>query len=92
MTEIDSGEAPEHVTRKRPSRLTAMSSPKVVMGIGLVPFARRGRGWAVFNDHFRDALKGNIFNARATGFVQSGANLNAVKMGVRGAIRPGSEV
>jgi pullulanase len=47
---------------------------------------QRGRGWAVFNDHFRDALKGNVFNARATGFVQSGANVSAVKMGIRGAI------
>jgi len=47
---------------------------------------QRGRGWAVFNDHFRDALKGNVFNARATGFVQSGANVTAVKMGVRGSI------
>jgi pullulanase len=47
---------------------------------------QRGRGWAVFNDHFRDALKGNVFNARATGFVQSGTNLETVKLGIRGAI------
>jgi pullulanase len=47
---------------------------------------QRGRGWAVFNDHFRDALKGNVFNARATGLVQSGANVSAVKLGVRGSI------
>jgi pullulanase len=47
---------------------------------------QRGRGWAVFNDHFRDALKGNVFNARATGFVQSGTNIEAVKLGIRGSV------
>jgi pullulanase len=48
--------------------------------------AQRGKGWAVFNDHFRDALKGNVFNARATGFAQGGANLHSVKRGVCGAL------
>jgi pullulanase len=47
---------------------------------------QQGRGWAVFNDHFRDALKGNVFDARAPGFVQSGINISAVKRGVRGSI------
>lgn len=45
-----------------------------------------GRGWAVFNDDFRDALKGNVFEARATGFIQTGGNVGAVKTGVRGAV------
>ena len=58
------------------------STPIEITGKG----KQRGQGWAVFNDHFRDALKGNVFNARATGFIQAGANLGAVKMGVRGAI------
>lgn len=48
--------------------------------------AQRGRGWAVFNDHFRDALKGNVFNARAGGYVQAGANMHAVKRGMAGAL------
>jgi pullulanase len=47
---------------------------------------QRGRGWAVFNDHFRDALKGNVFNARALGFIQSGARAEAVKIGICGAL------
>lgn len=45
-----------------------------------------GRGWAVFNDEFRDALKGNVFDARATGFIQSGINIGAVKTGLRGSV------
>ena len=48
--------------------------------------AQRGQGWAVFNDHFRDALKGNVFNARTGGFVQTGGNLPAVKRGLIGAL------
>ncbi|HKX32242.1 MAG TPA: type I pullulanase [Blastocatellia bacterium] len=47
---------------------------------------QRGQNWAVFNDYFRDVLKGNVFNARETGFIQSGAHLGAVKSGIRGAI------
>ncbi len=45
-----------------------------------------GRGWAVFNDEFRDALKGNVFDARATGFIQSGSDIGAVKTGIRGSV------
>jgi pullulanase len=47
---------------------------------------QRSQGWAVFNDHFRDALKGNVFNAREHGFIQSGGQIGAVKVGIRGAI------
>ncbi len=45
-----------------------------------------GRGWAVFNDEFRDAVKGAVFDARATGFIQAGNNIGAVKTGIRGAV------
>lgn len=45
-----------------------------------------GRGWAVFNDEFRDALKGNVFDARAMGFIQCGNNINAVKTGILGSV------
>ncbi|HZF37485.1 MAG TPA: type I pullulanase [Blastocatellia bacterium] len=48
--------------------------------------AQRGGGWAIFNDHFRDVLKGNVFEARATGFIQSGFNVDEVKKGIRGAV------
>lgn len=58
------------------------STPIVLNGKG----RQRSRGWAVFNDHFRDALKGNVFDVRATGFVQSGTQTAAVKRGVRGSI------
>jgi pullulanase len=47
---------------------------------------QRSQGWAVFNDHFRDALKGNVFNAREHGFTQSGGHIGAVKVGIRGSI------
>ena len=47
---------------------------------------QRSQGWSVFNDHYRDALKGQVFNARETGFAQSGHHVHGVKLGVRGAI------
>jgi len=47
---------------------------------------QRGQGWSVFNDHYRDALKGNVFNARETGFAQSGHHIQGLKQGIRGAI------
>jgi pullulanase len=47
---------------------------------------QRGQGWAVFNDHFRDGMKGQVFDARAWGFAQAGLNVLQVKQGVRGAI------
>ena len=48
--------------------------------------SQRSQGWSVFNDHYRDALKGQVFNARETGFAQSGHHVHGVKLGVRGAI------
>ena len=45
-----------------------------------------GRGWAVFNDDFRDALKGNVFDGRASGFIQTGNNVWPVKAGLKGAV------
>ncbi|MFN0085415.1 MAG: type I pullulanase [Blastocatellia bacterium] len=57
-------------------------TPNSITGKG----AQRSAGWAVFNDHFRDALKGNVFDPRATGFLQSGFYLEGVKMGIRGGI------
>lgn len=47
---------------------------------------QRGHGWSVFNDHYRDALKGNVFDAREAGFIQSGRHVDRVKTGIRGAI------
>ncbi|MCI0665291.1 MAG: type I pullulanase [Acidobacteria bacterium] len=47
---------------------------------------QRSKGWSVFNNHFRDALKGHVFNSRETGFIQSGAHIPAVKTGICGSI------
>lgn len=48
---------------------------------------QRGLGFAVFNDHFRDALKGSVFQARERGFVQDGTlNQDRVRLGVAGSI------
>jgi pullulanase len=47
---------------------------------------QRGHGWAVFNDHFRDAMKGNVFDARETGFIQAGRYGDQVRAGIAGAV------
>lgn len=48
---------------------------------------QRGRGFSVFNDTFRDALKGSVFHPRERGFVQDGKlNLDTVRLGIAGSI------
>ena len=46
---------------------------------------QRSEGFAVFNDNFRDALKGPWYNTEP-GYVQTGKNVAAVKKGIVGAI------
>ena len=46
---------------------------------------QRGQGFAVFNDNFRDALKGPWYNTDP-GYVQVGSNVEAVKKGIMGSI------
>lgn len=46
---------------------------------------QRGRGFAVFGDHFRDAIKGGVFDL-SKGFVQAGINIDKVKRGIEGSI------
>jgi len=46
---------------------------------------QRGKGFAVFNDHYRDALKGPWFNTEP-GYIQTGRNIDAVKSGIIGSI------
>lgn len=48
---------------------------------------QRNLGFSVFNDNFRDALKGSVFQARERGFVQSGINNEKVKAGIIGSIQ-----
>jgi len=46
----------------------------------------RGSGVAAFDDHFRDAVKGDT-NGDVPGFVQTGDRREAVKLGLRGSIQ-----
>ena len=47
--------------------------------------AQRGKGFAVFGDHFRDAIKGGVFDLNP-GYVQAGINIDRVKSGIQGSI------
>lgn len=47
---------------------------------------QRGRGFGVFNDHFRDAVKGPRHGSRG-GFVQEGVDAGRVRRGLEGSIR-----
>ena len=46
---------------------------------------QKGLGYAVFNDNFRDAIKGSVFNL-SLGYVQGGEGKEAVKKGIVGSI------
>ncbi|OGR87303.1 MAG: type I pullulanase [Elusimicrobia bacterium GWF2_52_66] len=54
---------------------------------GVKKGSQKGRGFAVFNDEFRDALKGSVFNVKDPGYIQSyGQNyLPAVRNGIMGS-------
>jgi pullulanase len=47
--------------------------------------AQKGKDFAVFNDHFRDAIKGGVFDLNP-GFVQTGINVDKIKKGIEGSI------
>jgi pullulanase len=47
---------------------------------------QRGRGFAVFNDHFRNALRSSPFHDELT-FLVNGERIDQVKEGIRGSIR-----
>jgi pullulanase len=46
---------------------------------------QRGQGFAVFGDHFRDAIKGGVFDLNK-GYVQAGINIDKIKRGIEGSI------
>jgi pullulanase len=46
---------------------------------------QRGKGFAVFGDHFRDAIKGGVFDV-SKGYVQAGINIDRIKRGIEGSI------
>lgn len=47
---------------------------------------QKAKGFAVFNDNFRDAIKGNVFNIEDLGYVQSGNYREKVMKGIKGSI------
>jgi pullulanase len=46
---------------------------------------QRKEGFGVFNDHFRDAIKGPWYNVEPE-YVQTGKNVEAIKKGIEGSI------
>lgn len=46
---------------------------------------QRGEGFSVFNDHYRDAMKGPWYNIEP-GYIQTGSGLDRIKTGIRGSI------
>jgi len=53
--------------------------------IPTVKGTQRNKGFAVFNDHFRDAMKGPWYNTEP-GYIQTGGNAGAVRTGIAGSI------
>ncbi len=53
---------------------------------GVKKGSQRSRGYAVFSDSFRDALKGSVFNVADLGYVQAAKNRDAVMKGIRGSV------
>jgi pullulanase len=56
-------------------------TPIVPLGKG----AQRGKGFAVFGDNFRDAIKGGVFDLNK-GYVQAGISVDKIKRGIEGSI------
>lgn len=54
---------------------------------------QRGRGWAVFNDELRDALRGLVFDLNDPGFLNTGgdSDIAAMRPGIRGSIESFAE-
>ena len=53
---------------------------------GVSKGAQRSKGYSVFNDGLRDALKGSVFHIEDLGYVQAAKNREAVMRGIRGAV------
>ena len=47
--------------------------------------SQRGKGFAVFGDNFRDAIKGGVFDL-GKGYVQAGLNIDKIKRGIEGSV------
>ncbi|MBN2708473.1 MAG: type I pullulanase [Calditrichaceae bacterium] len=46
---------------------------------------QKGEGFSVFNDHFRDAIKGPWYNTEP-GYIQTGKDAKKIRIGVKGSI------
>lgn len=53
---------------------------------GVKKGSQRSLGFAVFNDGFRDAIKGSVFAVSDLGYVQAAKNREGVMRGIRGAV------
>ncbi|OGR41899.1 MAG: type I pullulanase [Elusimicrobia bacterium GWA2_61_42] len=53
---------------------------------GVKKGSQRSRGFSVFNDGFRDAIKGSVFSIADLGYVQAARNRDAVMRGIRGSV------
>jgi pullulanase len=51
----------------------------------IIKGTQKGKAFSVFNDHFRDAIKGPWYNTDP-GYLQKGLNVEAIKKGVMGSI------
>lgn len=60
----------------------AGETPIEVLGKG----SQRNLSFGVFNDNFRDALKGSVFQPRDQGFLQNGGQAEAIRRGIAGSI------
>ncbi len=47
---------------------------------------QRGKGWAVFSDDFRDALRGEVFDSSTKGFLSDGSQIPRAKAALSGAV------
>lgn len=47
---------------------------------------QKGKNFAVFNDDFRDAIKGSVFDIKNLGYVQNQSNRETVIKGIKGSI------
>jgi len=54
--------------------------------IGVYKGAQKNKGFSVFNDNFRDAIKGNVFNIKDLGYIQNGNYREKIMAGIKGSI------
>ncbi|MEW5951967.1 MAG: type I pullulanase [Elusimicrobiota bacterium] len=53
---------------------------------GVKKGSQKNKGFSVFNDDLRDAIKGSVFHIEDLGYVQSGNYADKVKKGIKGSL------